>query len=810
MAMSLCLGHGLLIMNSNSLAHPNSRPNSVPLPKTPFCPAYMHRFCYFLICLLLASPLLAQDNAYNLIPFPARFNGTDGRFAVTATTRIITTPKDAGQLVAAQLLIGQLKTASGLPVAVAPASPALAKGKNIFFQAHKAGKCGPEGYVLKVTPDRVTVEAETPKGYFYAVQTLLQLLPAEVFSPKKVDNIAWSMPACDILDRPRYGYRGLMLDVGRYFMPAAFVKRFIDLMALHKMNTFHWHLTEDQGWRIEIKKYPKLTQVASKRRETIVGHYHQNYPQQFDGQEYGGFYTQAEIKDVVKYATARHVTIIPEIEMPGHATAAIAAYPELSCDPAKKYEVATTWGVKEDVYCPSEKTFLFLQDVLTEVMALFPGKYIHIGGDECPKTAWKNSAFCQDLIKKLKLKDEHELQSYFIQRIEKFLNSKGKAIIGWDEILEGGLAPNATVMSWRGTQGGIEAARQKHNVIMTPNTYVYLDYYQGNPAKEPLAIGGYLPLEKVYSYEPSPTELTADQQKYIQGVQANVWTEYISTPAQAEYMTYPRAIAVAEIGWIPQGPRNFEDFAVRLKEHLKRLDYQGVNYSRRLLDVRASTQFTNEGQLQVKLDKVDSDSKIYYTTNGKEPNTASTEYITPIQLSKTTTIKAITTAGAKFEETFYIHRAKGKPYTYADAAAERSDTDRKRLTDGQVAQSPRNDADWVRVGGKDLDITIDLGEVKPVTKVSANFLKRIMSSIFPPSSVEISLSRDGSDFKDAIAQPVNYPLEGAWSILPVVADFKTARARYIRVKAKNAGPAPAGHPNAGRQTSIAVDEVVVD
>nr|WP_293839714.1 family 20 glycosylhydrolase [uncultured Arsenicibacter sp.] len=770
----------------------------------------MHRFCYLFLFLFVTTASLAQENTYNLVPFPARFNGTDGRFTVSAATRVVTTPKDAGQLAAAQLLLGQLKTASGLPVAVVPASPAVAKGKNIFFQAHKAGKCGPEGYVLKVTPDRVTVEAETPKGYFYAAQTLLQLLPTQVFSPNKVDNVSWSMPACDILDRPRYGYRGLMLDVGRYFMPAPFIKRFIDLMALHKMNTFHWHLTEDQGWRIEIKKYPKLTQIGSKRKETVAGHNNQNYPQQFDGKENGGFYTQADIKDIVKYAAARHVTIIPEIEMPGHAMAAIAAYPELSCTPEAPHAVATTWGVKEDVFCPSEKTFTFLQDVLTEVIALFPGKYIHIGGDECPKTAWKNSAFCQDLIKKLKLKDEHELQSYFIRRIEKFLNSKGRAIIGWDEILEGGLAPNATVMSWRGTQGGIEAAKQKHNVIMTPNTYVYLDYYQGNPAKEPLAIGGYLPLEKVYSYEPTPSELSPDEQKYIQGVQANVWTEYIPTPAQAEYMTYPRAIAVAELGWIPQGPRNFEDFAVRLKEHLKRLDYKDVNYSKRFLDVRATTQFNNEGQLQVKLDKIDSDSKIYYTLNGKEPNTASTEYITPITLKNTTTVKAITTAGAKFEETFFIHRAKGKPYTFSDASLDKADPDHKRLTDGQVAQSPRNDAEWVRINGKDLELTIDLGEVRPVTKVSANFLKKAMNSILPPSSVDISLSRDGNDFKDAIAQPVKYSVEGSWEILPVVADFKTARARYIRVKAKNPGPTPQGHPYAGRPTTIAIDEVVVD
>ncbi|GAB3924681.1 glycoside hydrolase family 20 protein [Larkinella terrae] len=771
----------------------------------------MKRLVAFLLCLTVSFSLSAQsDNAYNLLPFPAQFAGKDGHFTVSAATRIVINAKDAGQRATAQTLASQLKTASGYPLAVAPASPALVKGKHIVFQAHKAGKCGPEGYILNVSPDRVVVEAETPKGYFYAVQTLLQLLPTAVFSPTKVDIVVWKIPACQILDRPRYGYRGLMLDVGRNFMPVSFVKRFIDLMAMHKFNTFHWHLTDDQGWRIEIRKYPKLTQIGSKRKETVVGHNAENYPFKYDGKEYGGFYTQAQITEVVRYAAARHITIIPEIEMPGHALAALASYPEFSCDPSKKYEVATRWGIFKDVYCPSELTFTFLQNVLTEVMALFPGKYIHIGGDECPKDAWKASAFCQDLIKKLKLKDEHELQSYFIQRIEKFVNSKGRAIIGWDEILEGGLAPNATVMSWRGTEGGIEAAKQKHNVVMTPGDFCYLDQYQGNPAQEPLAGGGFLPIEKVYSYEPTPTELSPEQQKYILGVQGNVWTEYIPTTQHVEYMVYPRASALAEIGWIPQGPRNFEDFAVRLKEHLKRLSYLNVNYSKRLLDIRAVTQFTDADQLQVRLEKLDSDSKIYYTTNGKQPTTSSTEYFTPIALKKTTTVKAITTAGAKFEETFYIHRAKGKSYTYANAAAEKSDPNRKKLTDGQVAQSPRNKSEWVSVSGEDLEVTIDLGEVRPVTKVSANFLKRISYNDFPPTSVEIGLSQDGNTYKDAVSQPVNYALEGSWGMLPVVADFKTARARYVRIKAKNAGPAPAGSPREGLPTSVSVDEVVVE
>lgn len=751
-----------------------------------------------------AGGLVAQENHYNLIPFPAQFMGKDGQFLISPNTKIIA--KDIGQQAAAQLFINQFRSSSGVNLEMAKAG----KGKAIVFQAHTAKKCGAEGYVLLVTTDKITIEAETPKGYFYGVQTLLQLLPPQVFSPIKMLGTAWSVPNCEILDRPRFSYRGLMIDVCRNFMPVPSIKKMIDLIALQKMNIFHWHLTDDQGWRIEIKKYPKLTQIGSKRKQTLVGHYGQNYPQQYDGVEYGGFYTQEQIKDVVKYAATKQVTIIPEIEMPGHALAALAAYPELSCDPTKKYEVQGLWGVFEDVYCPSEQTFKFIEDVLTEVFTLFPSKVVHIGGDECPKEAWKKSAFCQELIKKNNLKDEHGLQSFFVKRIEKFVNSKGHSIIGWDEILEGGIAPNATIMSWRGTSGGVEAAKQKHNVIMAPTTYCYLDYYQAPPANEPLAIGGYLPLEKVYSFDPIPSELTEEQQKYIIGVQGNIWTEYIPTASQAEYMLFPRLTALAEIGWTPKGPKNFEDFAMRLKTHFKRLDFLRVNYSKRILDITASTQFSNEGKLQVKLNKLDSDSKIYYTnTNGKE-TTDPVEYMMPITLDKTTTVKAVSSAGAKFEEKFYVHRAKGKTYKYLPESDNESDPFKKLLTDGQVIQSPRSMSNWVMTDS-DLEVTIDLGEVKSVTKVSANFLKNVMYNVFPPVAVEVSLSKDGESFKDAINQPVNYTIEGSWAVLPIVADFRTARARYVRFKAKNAGLSPIDNVEGkGKPTSMAIDEIVVD
>ena len=764
---------------------------------------------HLLICLLLFSTtVFAQtDNQYDLIPFPARFSGQNGQFSLTASTRIVIAPAaDASVRAVAQTLASQLKAATNLTLAVASTSPALAKGAHIFVSLNKKLNLGDEGYKLTVTPGRVLAEAATPRGLFYATQTMRQLLPASSTAPM-------AMPACAITDKPRFGYRGLMLDVSRHFMPVVFVKKFIDVMALHKQNTFHWHLTDDQGWRIEIKKYPKLTQVGSKRAESIVGQYFQNYPQQFDGQPVGGFYTQEDIKEVVRYAQSRFVTIVPEIEMPGHAQAALAAYPELGCDPAKGYQVFTKWGVSEDVFCPSEKTFGFLQDVLTEVIGLFPGKYIHIGGDECPKTAWKQSDFCQAFMKKNNLKDENELQSYFIRRIEKFLNSKGRSIIGWDEILEGGLAPNATVMSWRGTAGGIAAAKQKHTVVMSPTGTCYLDSYQGNPATEPLAIGGYLPLDQVYAYEPMPAELSPADQKYILGVQGNIWTEYMPTPEAVEYMAFPRAIALAEISWMQPGPHNFEDFAQRLKNHLPKLT--GLNYAKRLFDITASTQPNAQGQLQAVLKKLDSDSQIFYTLTGKEPTEQSTEYIGPITLPKTTTIRAMTQTGGsptggRLTQTFTLHKGKNKPYTYALAPAPNSDPKTTKLTDGVRGDTPRSRREWVVSYGSDLDLTIDLGEVTSVTKVSLNFLKVILEKGFPPKSVEVALSKDGTDFKEAIAQPVQYELTGPWAILPVVADFRTARARYVRIRAKNAGVCPADHPNAGEKTWLATDEIVVE
>ena len=533
----------------------------------------MRKILLVLTMTLVGFGIQAQSkNDLNLIPVPAKMKINTGQFVLDSNTAIVLSSDNQEMQNAVAVFSNLLRRAAGfrLQATAAPVS------SNAIVCKISPSISNDEGYKLSVQKDLIVVEAKTPQGIFYGMQTLRQLLPFQIERPY-LSNISWTVPCVVIEDEPRFVHRGLMLDVCRHFMSKEFVYKFIDMLAYHKMNTLHWHLTEDQGWRIEIKKYPKLTQTGAFRNRTLEGRYVSSDKRKWDNTRYGGFYTQEDIKDVVAYAQKRFVTVIPEIEMPGHAIAALTAYPELSCT-GGPFEVEGLWGVFNDIYCPKEETFTFLENVLSEVIGLFPSEYIHIGGDEAPKLRWKNCAHCQELIKKEGLKDEHELQSYFIKRIEKFVESKGRRIIGWDEILEGGLAPNATVMSWRGEAGGIEAAKQSHDVIMTPNSYLYLDYYQSDPKNQPLAIGGFLPLWKVYSYNPMPESLTPAEAKHILGIQGNIWTEYIPDSKQVEYMALPRGAAVAEIGWSPESKRNYADFKQRMIQQFKRYDGIGWNY----------------------------------------------------------------------------------------------------------------------------------------------------------------------------------------------------------------------------------------
>ncbi len=449
-----------------------------------------------------------------------------------------------------------------------PTRQHVPEGPNIALKLFQPDTILPDGwYSLSATAAGTEITAASESGVFYGIQTLLQLVKNKAGKAELPETIITG-------DYPAFRYRGMHLDVCRHFFPVSFIKKYIDLLAIHKMNYFHWHLTEDQGWRIEIKKYPELTRKGAWRSGTMVGKYSD---QKYDSLRYGGFYTQDEIREVVKYAGERHITVVPEIEMPGHALAALAAYPQFSCT-GGPFEVARGWGVFDDVFCTREETFRFLYDVLDEVAELFPGEYIHIGGDECPKTRWKSCSTCQNRMKEEGLKDEHELQSWFIQRIERYLNGKGKKIIGWDEILEGGLAPNATVMSWRGTEGGIAAASQNHDVVMTPGSHCYFDHYQGKPEKEPLAIGGFTDLQKVFSFNPFPAGLPADKTAYILGAQANVWTEYILTESHVEYMILPRMTALSQVLWCGERKGSYKSFQKGVYVFMESLKKQGYNY----------------------------------------------------------------------------------------------------------------------------------------------------------------------------------------------------------------------------------------
>lgn len=524
-----------------------------------------------------------QKEVISIIPLPAQLQKGSGSFAINKGTRIVVQRGNREALRIAKMLSGKLQKAAGLVIPVSETTTTGGKNTIAFTTKDAPGTLGKEGYQLSVTPGSVTLKAGDPAGLFYGMQTILQLLPPEIESSVKVNNVTWQMPAVDVTDVPRFTWRGQHLDVCRHFVSVDFIKKYIDNMAMHKLNTFHWHLTEDQGWRLQIKKYPKLTDVGAWRKETLVGHIEEK-PKKFDGKRYGGFYTQEQAKEIVQYAKERFITVVPEIEMPGHATAAIAAYPELGVK-GEKIDVATYWGVFPDIFNVEESTFTFLENVLSEVMDIFPGPYIHIGGDEAIKDQWKASPKIQEKIKALGLKNEEELQSYFMRRIEKFVNARGRKVIGWDEIIDGGLSPHVTVMSWRGMDGGVTAARKGNDVIMAPIQYTYFWWNQGDPKKEPLSAGGYLPMEKVYAFEPVDSSLTPDEAKHVLGAHGSAWSEYMESEAKVEYMVFPRISALAEVMWTPREQKNWNHFTERMQKQFRRYHYRKVNYAKTPLDI---------------------------------------------------------------------------------------------------------------------------------------------------------------------------------------------------------------------------------
>lgn len=671
-----------------------------------------------------------------------------------------------------------------------------------------------EAYTLDITSGNVKLSSnETGAGLFYAVQSLLQLMPAEIYDTRQKYEGQIEIPVVHIADAPRFPHRGAMMDVGRNFLPKEKVLKFLDLMAMYKMNKFHFHLTDDQGWRIEIKKYPRLIEVGSHRSQTQVGFCDYYYPRRFDGKEQRGYYTQDEIREIVKYAADRFITVIPEIEMPGHASAALAAYPELSCGLGKTYVVRDYFDVFDEVYCPKEGTFKFLEDVLTEVIDLFPSHYIHIGGDECPKKAWKKCDHCQALMKREGLPNEEALQSWFIHRMEKFVNSKGRDIIGWDEILEGGLAPNATVMSWRGEEGGIEAARQKHNVIMTPGHTCYYDYYQESPEFAPLAIGGFLPLDTAYHYNPLPAELTPEEQSYIIGTQANIWGEYIQTPEYFEYMAFPRLLAMAEVQWTQPEHKDFGSFARRLDKEFKRLDYLGVNACRNFYEVTLiGTWNASLKDYEVTLKTFCPDAEIRYVVNDSVVSASSSLYKAPVRLAEDATIYAAVYKDGKAlgkitKKSFAVNKATGSTYICTPLPSSEKVNPGIGLTDG-IHGYARELRRWIIFQADTVQVTIDLGKQTPVSKVTFAFLWRPYDMLWPASVLTVSVSGDGRDFTAVGHQKLSFdfsPTEG--TRFPVSLSFPEVTTRYVRMELLSGGLCPKGYYHEGQPSRLALDEI---
>jgi hexosaminidase len=560
-----------------------------------------------------------RNGGLNIVPQPVSSKRLKGSFKLNRETRLYANDDEAHRI--AGFFNDYLVKTYGFKLEYKAGTPTVNDQNFILFTTEGRNESQLEGYQLSVAAESVKVVGQKA-GLFYGAQTLMQLL---TLGPQRV-----GIPQVEITDYPRFRYRGMHLDVGRHFFPVEFIKKYLDLMAQYKMNFFHWHLTEDQGWRIEIKKYPTLAEIGGRRKETVKD---QNlYPYIGDGIPHAGYYTQEQIKDVVAYAQERFITIVPEIEMPGHSLAALAAYPELACT-GGPFEVATNWGIYKDIYCPKEETFEFLEDVLTEVVALFPGPYVHIGGDEAPKRRWKESEVAQAVMRREGLKDEEQLQGYFMRRIESFLNSKGKRVIGWDEILAGGLSTDATVMSWHGMQGGIDAAQQKHEAIMTPYDFCYFDYNQGDIKREPLNIGSYTPLSKVYSFNPMPSELRPEEQKYIIGAQGNVWTEYMKTPEKVEYMVFPRLLALSEAVWSPNDKKSYSEFLRRLPYQLARLEQEGVNYRIQEPQGLQNVLTVNDEKVDLRLSPPFAGNKIYYTLDGSDPSELSKLYRGPLRVN---------------------------------------------------------------------------------------------------------------------------------------------------------------------------------
>ncbi len=732
------------------------------------------------------------EKEINIIPKPKSLVVNEGTFQLNALTKIFY-KKNAKSI--AEYLSEIIQPSTGFDVIVKEWDGKVNDNSIIISISNSESDFGPEGYTLIVNKYNVMIEAKELNGLFYGVQTLRQLLPTNIESTTKVENIDWIIPCVVILDKPEFVWRGLNLDCCRHFMSKEFVKRYIDLLAYHKFNTLHWHLTEDQAWRIEIKKYPELTKKGAFRTYD-------------DGSVYGGFYTQEDIKEVVEYAQNRFITVVPEIEMPGHSTAAISCYPEISCT-GGPFEVGTFWGIYYDVYCAgNEKTFQFLENVISEVVDLFPGKYIHIGGDEAPKNRWKDCSKCQQRIKDENLKDEHELQSYFVKRMEKFINSKGKQIIGWDEILEGGLAPEATVQSWRGLQGAIDAAKQGHDVIVSPTSHCYFDY--------PVDITD---MQKVYSFDPVPPELTEDERKHVLGSEGNMWTEYAPQELIDDRL-FPRLLALSEVVWTYPADRNFEEFRKRVQNHYDRLDVLGVNYGLETKPFEIVNTFDPTLNLfDVKVNQLQQDVDLKIGSYKQELLIEQQENVSDFKVASSNSVLLFfkrndKTVGKTFRHDFTFNKATRNDVKLKYPFSEKySAGGMNALTDGlRGSDSFRGgDKSWQGYQGTDFEATIDLGDFIDINKMSIGFFQASSSWVVFPEYVEFYASDDDENY-NLVSKIINENSlrNPDWVRKDFSATLENVKARFIKIFAKNLTKLPYWHPEAGGKPWLMVDEIIVE
>ena len=775
----------------------------------------MRHISLLAIAIFAAVSCCKSSDSISVVPYPNSVQVTCGQFDAKGASFNCDTTLDqrSKNLVAA--FAQQLSLTTGAESSVTEGS--TMSGFNFIF----ASDVPAEGYRLSIKKNGVKVEASNLNGFNYAIQTIKQMLPVEIFGKEEAAEQNWALQCCQIEDAPRFGYRGMHLDESRHFFGMDAVKRYLDIMEVHKLNTLHWHLTDDQGWRIEIKKYPKLTEIGSIRKKTVIGHIYKST--EYDHTPYGEgmWYSQDQIREIVEYAASKGITIIPEIDLPGHMLAALAAYPELGCT-GGPYSVWGDWGISDDVLCVGkEKTMQFLEDVLSEICDLFPAEYIHVGGDECPKVRWEKCPRCQAKIRELGLKaneeyqPEHFLQAYVISRMEKFIHSKGKRIIGWDEILEGEVAPNATIMSWRGVAGGLAAVRMGHDAIMTPNTFYYLDYYQSlDRDNEPLAIGGYLPIEKCYSYEPFTADMTDEEKAHILGVQANLWTEYIATESHLHYMLLPRMAALSEVQWCKPENKSWERFHNSADEFCAIYDIMGYNHGRHLFDAQGKVNVNKEkGCVEVIL-HAQGETPVRYTLDGSEPCADSPVYTEPLEIRESCTLKAKSDIeGSRvFTKTFGSHKGMGRPVqmlteTHPSYTFNCPDM----LTDGITGKGPYNSGDFAGWYNKPVEVIVDMGNATYCEAGLSTYVYKY-DYIFNPLDLVVYTSEDGENFTEIARQ--DYGLTGGIhdgnECQKFIVSFPETSARYLKITARVIESLPEWHSGKGRPGFVFVDEVVVN